>query len=37
MLVGEVRMATTGAGSSWKLSGASQFVSAVAKWSKYSQ
>jgi hypothetical protein len=31
MLVGEVRIATTGTGVSWKLSGASQCVSAVTK------
>ena len=37
MLVGDVRRATTGAGSSWKLSGASQLVSAVTKRSKKRQ
>jgi hypothetical protein len=34
MLVGEVRIATTGAGLSWKLSGASQWVRSVTKRSK---
>ena len=34
MLVGEVRIATTGSGSDWKLSGASQCVSAVTNRSK---
>src|SRR5437762_2788611 len=37
MLVGDVRAATVGAGSSWKLSGGSQFSSAVAKVSKKCQ
>ena len=37
MLVGEVRIATTGSGSSWKLSGASQWVSAVTNRSKKRQ
>src|SRR5256886_7910673 len=37
MLVGEVRAATEGAGSSWKLSGGSQFSSAVTKVSKKCQ
>src|SRR5262245_5851101 len=34
MLVGEVRRATTGCGSSWKLSGGSRLFSAVTKVSK---
>src|SRR6266487_3853113 len=37
MLVGEVRAATAGVGSSWKLSGGSQFSSAVTKVSKKCQ
>ncbi len=37
MLVGEVRIATTGSGDSWKLSGASQPVSSVTKRSKKRQ
>src|SRR5205807_7444904 len=37
MLVGEVRAATVGVGSSWKLSGGSQFSSAVTKVSKKCQ
>src|SRR5207237_9780365 len=37
MLVGEVRAATAVAGSSWKLSGGSQFSSAVTKVSKKCQ
>ena len=37
MFVGDVRIATTGSGSSWKLSGASQLVSAVTKRSKKCQ
>ncbi len=37
MLVGEVRIATTGADPSWTLSGASQWVSAVTKRSKNRQ
>ena len=35
--VGEVRRATTGSGSSWKLSGASQCVSSVTNFSKNAQ
>ena len=35
MLVGDVRCATTGAGSSWKLSGGSQLSAGVTKVSKY--
>ncbi len=37
MLVGDVRSATIGSGSSWKLSGASQCVSSVTNFSKYIQ
>src|SRR4029077_19092418 len=37
MLVGEVRWATTGRGSSWKLSGGSQLSSAVTNVSKKRQ
>src|SRR5205814_6212495 len=37
MLVGEVRAARAGPGSSWKLSGGSQFSSAVTKVSKKCQ
>ena len=37
MLVGEVRCATTGLGSSWKLSGGSMWSAAVTKVSKYRQ
>src|ERR1019366_4902786 len=37
MLVGDVREATTGTGSSWKLSGGSQCSSAVTKVSKKRQ
>ena len=37
MLVGDVRSARTGSGSSWKLSGASQCVSSVTNFSKYIQ
>ena len=37
MLVGEVRMATTGSGSAWKLSGASQWVAAPTNRSKKRQ
>src|SRR5579862_4931801 len=37
MLVGDVRWATTGRGSSWKLSGGSIRSSAVTKVSKYRQ
>ena len=37
MLVGDVRDAMIGCGVSWKLSGTSQFVSAVTNRSKYLQ
>ena len=37
MFVGDVRSASTGSGSSWKLSGASQCVSSVTNFSKYVQ
>ena len=37
MLVGDVRIATTGSGVSWKLSGASHLVSSVTKRSKNRQ
>jgi hypothetical protein len=37
MFVGDVRIATTGDGESWKLSGASQWVSSPTKRSKKAQ
>jgi hypothetical protein len=37
MLVGDVRIATTGRGTSWKLSGASQLLCSMTKRSKKRQ